>query len=251
MIDEPAFPSSQGLPGLTGEVHALRRALLQCQADLQATRQALARSELREARSRYAASTDALTGLPNRLAFDNRSSRTLALHKSEARSFCLLFIDLDGFKAVNDQLGHAAGDALLQVVGARLAHALRGDDFVSRHGGDEFVCLLPDVNAEVEAVRVARKLMASVAAPCCVGNGIVQVTASVGVALFPQDAHTLADLLDAADHAMLWAKTSGHGLGLARERPPGRAAIRSSIPTSSRTPPAGAPAALAGASLRA
>ncbi len=248
IVEEAPPHPGDGQPGWPGEIHALRRALVQCRADLQATQQALAMSELREARSRYAASTDSLTGLPNRLAFDHRSSRTLALHKAEARSFCLLFIDLDGFKSVNDQLGHAAGDALLQVVGARLAHALRGDDFVSRHGGDEFVCLLPDVNGEIEAVRVARKLMASVAEPCCVGQGTVQVQASVGVALFPQDAQSLVDLLNAADHAMLWAKASGQGLGLAREKPPGRAAITASIPTSSRTTPSGVPAAHAGAS---
>jgi diguanylate cyclase (GGDEF)-like protein len=245
--DEMGEPASTPGTGLTGELHALREALLHCQAELQNAQQALAASQLREARARYAASTDSLTGLPNRLAFDHRSTRTLATHTAAARTFCLLFIDLDGFKSVNDLLGHAAGDALLKVVGARLAHALRGDDFVSRHGGDEFVCLLPDVQGEVQAVGVARKLMASVAAPCRVGAHTVQVKASVGVALFPQDARNLADLLDAADHAMLWAKARGVGLGLARETLPGLAALRASIPTSPRTIPSSAPAAHAGA----
>ena len=238
-MGEPASPPGTGLPG---ELHALREALVQCRAELLSTQQALAASQLRAARARYAAITDPLTGLPNRLAFDHRSTRTLATHTAAARAFCLLFIDLDGFKSVNDMLGHAAGDALLKVVGARLVHALREGDFVSRHGGDEFVCLLPDVQAEVQAVGVARKLMASVATPCRVGSRTVQVKASVGVALFPQDARNLADLLDAADHAMLWAKARGLGLGLARETRPGLASLRASIPTSPRTTPSGAPA---------
>ncbi len=236
-------------PGLPGELHAVREALLQCRAELLSTQQALAASQLRAARARYAASTDPLTGLPNRLAFDHRSTRTLATHTAAARAFCLLFIDLDGFKSINDLLGHSAGDALLKVVGARLSHALRGDDFASRHGGDEFVCLLPDVQGEVQALGVARKLMASVAAPCRVGARTVQVKASVGVALFPQDARNLADLLDAADHAMLWAKARGLGLGLARETLPGLGSITASIPTSPRTTPSGVPAAHADANL--
>ncbi len=218
-MDRPTRPPAPPTAELPAELHALRTALQQCQADLQTARQALAASQARETQARTAARTDRLTGLPNRLAFQHRSRCTLAQHSAQARSFCLLFIDLDGFKAVNDQLGHAAGDLLLKVVGARLAHALRGDDFVSRHGGDEFVCLLHEVHDESQAIGVAQKLMASVATPCRLGQRTLRVQASVGLALFPQDARTLPELLDAADHAMLWAKACGQGLGLARQLP--------------------------------
>lgn len=240
-------PASAPGTGLAHELHALRDALADCQADLQATRLALAASQVREAQALFAARTDRLTGLPNRLAFDQRTTRALAVHTAQARALCLLFIDLDGFKSVNDLLGHAAGDALLKVVGARLAHGLRGDDFVSRHGGDEFVCLLPAVTGEGQALGVARKLMASVAAPCRVGSRTLRVKASVGLALFPQDARNLADLLDSADRAMRWAKTRGLGLGLARETLTD-GVLRASIPTSPRTTPSIAPAIPAGAS---
>jgi len=198
----------------------LRQALQRCRQDLQAARSALAMSRARELQARSLARTDGLTGLPNRLAFNHRFSQTFAAHHAHSRAFCLLFIDLDGFKLINDLQGHAAGDAVLKVVGARLVHALRSDDFVSRHGGDEFVCLLPDVSSETQATGVARKLMASVATPCRVGVRIVRVQASVGVALYPQDGHRLSELLGAADHAMQWAKQRRTGLCLARETAP-------------------------------
>ena len=108
-------PASAPGIGLAHELHALRDALAHCRADLQATRLALAASQVREAQSLFAARTDRLTGLPNRLAFDQRTARALAVHTAQARALCLLFIDLDGFKSVNDLLGHAAGDALLKV----------------------------------------------------------------------------------------------------------------------------------------
>jgi diguanylate cyclase (GGDEF)-like protein len=218
-MTDPCLPSAS--PGnalrlvdasATSELDRLRQALL-------ATQQALEECQLREQTALVAAAHDALTGLPNRLSFGRHSTHTLASHAEAGRAFCLLFMDLDGFKAVNDLLGHGAGDALLKVVGARLVHALRTDDFVSRHGGDEFVCLLPEVQHEDEALAIARKLIHNISAPCKVGPATLQVQASVGIALYPKDGPSVEALLQRADHAMLWAKARSAGVGLASQLP--------------------------------
>ena len=111
----------------------------------------------------------------------------------------LLYIDLDGFKQVNDTLGHAVGDALLRVVGARLAHAVRGEDRVSRHGGDEFVCVLPQVQEEEHAMAIGRKLIDTVSAPCVLGTFTVRVSASVGIAIYPRDGDSVQALYGTKD----------------------------------------------------
>jgi diguanylate cyclase (GGDEF)-like protein len=178
------------------------------QQALQACHRALAESQARERMAQRMAAHDALTGLPNRRAFAQHYSRTLRHHAEQARAFCVLFIDLDGFKAINDELGHAAGDALLQLVGQRLAHGMRHDDFVGRLGGDEFVCLLPHLRSAAQAQVRARKLIASITAPCQLGPQTVQVGASVGAALYPRDGHTMALLLEHADQAMRCDKAS-------------------------------------------
>ena len=194
----------------------LARALLA----LKDTRHALASCRLAERRARRLSERDGLTGLLNRQGFQQRSGRLLARHAAQALGLGVLFIDLDGFKAVNDELGHAAGDALLTLVGARLVHALRSDDRVSRHGGDEFVCLLPQLQREDDALAIARKLQESVSAPCQLDGHTLQLRASVGIAVFPQDGKNLAQLMGAADQAMLWAKSRQLGLALASRLPP-------------------------------
>jgi len=179
-------------------------------------RQALDDSVLREFQARRDPSSDALTGLANRRSFQLRLQDALAGHAAQGWGLCLMFIDLDGFKAVNDQLGHAVGDALLKVVGARLMHAMRAADLVSRHGGDEFVCLLPQMRRPVDALAIAHKLVATVAAPCQLNGLAVSVQASIGVAMFPSDGLTAEALLDRADRAMLMAKQQRAGAVLAR-----------------------------------
>jgi diguanylate cyclase (GGDEF)-like protein len=193
-------------------VDALRQALRACH-------QALAESQAREEMALRMAAHDALTGLPNRRAFVQHYSSTLHRHAEQADAFCVLFIDLDGFKAVNDELGHAAGDALLQLVGQRLAHGMRRGDFVGRLGGDEFVCLLPHLRSVAQARVLTRKLIASITAPCSVGAQTVRIGASVGAALYPRDGRTMELLLEHADQAMRGDK--------ARKRlPPPRAAVQ-------------------------
>ncbi|MEO6281508.1 GGDEF domain-containing protein [Roseateles sp.] len=199
--------------------------LAQAHRALHITQEALARSQHDEQLARESAGRDALTGLSNRLAFAQHAQQTLEQHAAQSRCLCLMFLDLDGFKAVNDQHGHAAGDALLQAIASRLLHALRGEarsaglhhaqDRVCRHGGDEFLCLLPNVQHPEQALMIGRKLMATVARPCSIGPIFVSVQASVGIALFPQHGSTLEALVASADHAMLQAKASRMGLALA------------------------------------
>lgn len=198
---------------------AAEAALAASDAVVVALRQALAISRARELQARRAAQRDALTGLPNRAGFSQRAARTLHAHAAQSLGFCVLFIDLDGFKQVNDTLGHAVGDALLRVIAARLAHAVRSEDRVSRHGGDEFVCVLPQVQQDDHALAIGRKLIDAVSAPCVLGPLTVQVGASVGMALYPRDGDSVQALVDCADQAMLWAKQQRRGLGLAGQRP--------------------------------
>ncbi|OYU98283.1 MAG: hypothetical protein CFE45_17075 [Burkholderiales bacterium PBB5] len=160
---------------------------------------------------------DPLTKLPNRRGLFDALHKALQVADADKHPLTLMFIDLDDFKLVNDHLGHAVGDALLQLVGVRLAHAVRGEDLVGRQGGDEFVCLLPQVRRSADALAIARKLVAAVAAPCVLGGLTLRVHASVGVAIYPQHGLSLPALLDQADRAMLRAKASpGCGPALAR-----------------------------------
>ena len=177
----------------------LQLALAQCQT-------ALAESQAREQAASRLAAHDALTGLPNRRAFSQQYGLVLQQHAREAHLLCVLFIDLDGFKTINDEMGHAAGDALLQVVGQRLAHGMRHDDFVGRLGGDEFVCLLPNLQSRAQGRVLADKLVEAIGAPCRVGGLTVRVGATVGTALFPRDGRSMAALLAHADQEMRKAK---------------------------------------------
>jgi diguanylate cyclase (GGDEF)-like protein len=202
-------------PNATVRTTALQQQLSACRQELQTTRAALAASLVREAQALHVAGHDPLTGLPNRRAFDLHSRAAVQLHAAQAQRLCLMFIDLDGFKAVNDRIGHAAGDELLNLIGERLRQALRRDDFVSRHGGDEFLCLLPRLSGEPQALGLARQLIASIARPCQLGAYSVAVQASIGLALYPRDGRTVEQLLDNADAAMRRAKLQRSGLALA------------------------------------
>lgn len=161
-------------------------------------------------RLRRRATTDALTGLPNRAEFERRAARRLTELGRDGRGACLIVVDLDGFKAINDSAGHAAGDRVLAEAGRRLAGAVRATDLVGRWGGDEFVLLLvgigdplaiPDRTAAIAAC--LSDLPARALAPS--GGG--RLTASVGAAVFPIQGRDLATLLELADRAMYEAKS--------------------------------------------
>jgi diguanylate cyclase (GGDEF)-like protein len=158
---------------------------------------------------------DALTGLPNRSQLLDRAEQEVEVATASSGSIALLLLDLDGFKRVNDTVGHHAGDALLQAVGHRLQTAIRDHDVVARLGGDEFAILLardPDENA---ASAVAERIHARLCEPFDIEGLEVHVGASVGIALFPTHAADMPALMRAADAAMYCAKRQGGGVRLA------------------------------------
>lgn len=157
---------------------------------------------------------DPLTGLPNRALLEEHLELALARARRHAEAVALLYLDLDGFKLVNDSLGHAAGDELLCAVTTRLSERRRGSDLLARQGGDEFLLLLADLprmGAEQTARRVADGLLRSLASPFVVAGAEFHIGASVGISLYPRDAPTADELLRHADAAMYQAKADGRG----------------------------------------
>ena len=152
---------------------------------------------------------DALTDVPNRILFWDRVEQALRHAKRLDSGAAMLWIDLDGFKGVNDHLGHAAGDALLQQVAQRLKGRIRDSDTLARMGGDEFAVIMPGITASESASHVATELVASLAEPFDLPQGTANISGSIGIALYPQDADSVESLTQCADMAMYTAKTSG------------------------------------------
>ena len=163
-------------------------------------------------RMSHLAQHDILTGLPNRLLLTDRLDRAIAAARRHGSSLAVLFVDLDRFKRINDRLGHAAGDQLLKSVASRLAACVRESDTVSRHGGDEFVVLLPEVACAEDAAFSADSLLAAIAAPHCVEGRALYVTASVGIGVYPTDGTDAETLLKKADLGLLRAKAQRRAL---------------------------------------
>jgi diguanylate cyclase (GGDEF)-like protein/PAS domain S-box-containing protein len=162
-----------------------------------------------EEQIQYQAYHDALTGLPNRMLFLDRLQIALAHARRQGGQPAVLFLDLDDFKVINDTLGHATGDRLLQGVAERLIASVREDDTVARMGGDEFTLLLPNVGRVEDAARLAGKLLEAVAQPFQIDGQDLFVTTSVGVSLYPSDGEDAENLLKNADRAMYRAKEMG------------------------------------------
>jgi diguanylate cyclase (GGDEF)-like protein len=163
----------------------------------------------REAELFRRAHFDALTGLPNRELLDDRLRQAVAQAHRDERRLAVLFIDLDGFKEVNDTLGHRSGDELLKETGLRLSAVLRDADTVARLGGDEYAIVLPQVHGPLEAEAVAIKAIEGLKHPFTIEGREVFVGASVGIALFPDDGTSAEELLRRADMAMYGAKDAG------------------------------------------
>jgi len=160
-------------------------------------------------RMTYQAQHDALTGLPNRLLFEDRLQQAISWAHREASAVALIYADLDRFKVVNDTLGHHAGDELLQAVVARWKLCLRDADTLARLGGDEFALVLPNLGHAIDAATVAQRLLDSLRAPMIIAGTSVVATASIGVAVYPHDGATLQELQQNADAAMYRTKRSG------------------------------------------
>lgn len=168
-------------------------------------------SELRDNQEEleHLAQHDPLTSLPNRRKFQERLELALAQARRTPQRVCVLFIDLDRFKLINDEVGHDAGDAVLQAVAKRLQAMLREVDTVARIGGDEFVVLLGAPASDEQLDAIASKLLAGLHEPVPFGGQALDLGCSIGVALYPDHAGNAVDLLAAADEAMYSAKTAG------------------------------------------
>ena len=177
-----------GLMGITREINELKRAEL----DLQ-----------------HLATHDQLTDLPNRYLLMDRMAQTLA-HAARARTiFAVLFLDVDDFKATNDEHGHEFGDVVLQSIAQTLVSTVRSSDTVARIGGDEFVIVLETLGGRWDARSVADKVLASVARPVTLQRHEVKTTASIGISFYPDDSRDAEGLVRAADRAMYLAKAEG------------------------------------------
>jgi len=162
-----------------------------------------------ERRLAHRAQHDFLTDLPNPVLLNDRISQAISLARRNEKEAAVLFLDLDHFKEVNDSLGHAVGDQLLQSVARRLKGSVRESDTVGRKGGDEFVVLLSEITNVDDAARSAEKICAAVVEMHLVSGHELRVTASIGISIYPRDGLDAADLLKSADQAMYQAKKSG------------------------------------------
>ena len=158
----------------------------------------------------HTAQHDFLTGLPNRMLLNDRIEQAIALAPRHGKTSSVLFLDLDGFKHINDSLGHSIGDKLLQSVAERLVTCVRGTDTVSRQGGDEFVVLLSEMAQPEDAAVTARRVLQAVAEPHLIDGHDLHVTSSIGVSVYPDDGQDAETLIKNADTAMYQAKENGH-----------------------------------------
>jgi diguanylate cyclase (GGDEF)-like protein len=168
-----------------------------------------------EATARHRILHDALTGMPNRILFNDRLEHGLAQTLRHGRPLAVMFIDLDGFKDVNDKYGHDVGDAVLQVMATRLQEHTRSEDTASRHGGDEFLYLLAEPGNHESIVSIAQRMIRLIQEPCHVSSDGTEVSvaldASIGISISPKNGITVDKLVRSADSAMYRAKQRKSG----------------------------------------
>ncbi len=189
---------------LEAEVLVARTSLAHALAELAGT-------QAEERRARHRASHDGLTSLPTGAFFLERIDRLLARAEPQPVALAVLYLDLDGFRTINDVHGHDVGDEVLRIVAARLGRAIRSEDTVGRLGGDEFACLLANLPSLEQLSHLACKIFDAVSTPLKIGDLALSVRASIGIATFPADGVTAAALLRSADAAMDRARRSGTG----------------------------------------
>jgi diguanylate cyclase (GGDEF)-like protein len=174
--------------------------------DLAKVRDDLSQSQAKEEETRRSTFQDALTGLPNRVLFEEHLTQGLIQAKRHGWGLAVLFIDIDNFKSINDSHGHDLGDKVLLTVANRLQSYVREEDTVSRWGGDEFMCLLLEVKQEADATRLAEKMVNRIAEACEFNGIVLSIRASIGIAIYPADGETADILFKNADRAMFKAK---------------------------------------------
>lgn len=152
------------------------------------------------------ANFDQLTGLPNRRLLRDRFTQASALAKRRRQGLAVVFLDIDDFKRVNDELGHDAGDRLLQQFAIRLSNSVRTSDTVCRYGGDEFVALLTELDRREDAVTALQKIRAQLAPPYAIGRHAIRLTVSDGLATYPEDGRRFSDLMRISDRSMFGRK---------------------------------------------
>ncbi len=194
-----------------GRCRQLKMEVLSAQAALAQARTELVGTRAGEKRARHLALHDGLTSLPNRRFFRERLDKALIDVEPLRPALALLYLDLDGFKPINDTHGHDAGDELLKIVAARLSRVVRAGDMVSRLGGDEFACLLADSVDRRHLTHLASKVFDAVSAPLKIGKLKLTVRPSIGIAICPTDGDTTEALLKSADAAMYRAKRHQSG----------------------------------------
>lgn len=168
-------------------------------------------AELRRSREelKHLAWHDTLTGLPNRALFSERMEQALAVARRDQGRLALMFIDIDHFKPINDSLGHTIGDQLLRALAGRIRDALRESDTAARIGGDEFMILLPHIQACADVVTVAEKIRLALSRPFTIASHDLVVSACIGISCYPQDGEDMIELSKCADQAMYRAKQQG------------------------------------------
>jgi diguanylate cyclase (GGDEF)-like protein len=180
--------------------------LKQTKKDLFELRTDLSKSQAKEKDALHIALHDSLTGLPNRLLLEHRLNHGLTQSRRHGWKLALIFIDLDKFKNVNDSYGHDIGDKVLITVSKRLQDFARGEDIVSRWGGDEFICILLDIKLEDEVINLAKKMIARISEDCDFDGTIVSISATIGIAICPRDGETADILFKQVDRAMYRSK---------------------------------------------
>jgi len=179
------------------------------QLALKAALQQIATEHQQLLQLQHSSQFDQLTNTPNRLLLQDRFTQGLKQAKRLGHQLGVLFIDLDHFKAINDTLGHAAGDEVLKQVSLRMQQSIRSSDTVCRYGGDEFVLLLPVLASTADAAAIAAKIIQAVAQPMLIEGQLLTLGLSLGIALYPADGDSMAALTAAADQAMYQAKALG------------------------------------------
>jgi diguanylate cyclase len=191
--------------------------LIETKNELLEAREDLSKSQAKEKEALELAFHDPLTGLPNRLLFEQNLNHGLRQSKRHGWKLAIMLIDLDKFKSINDSYGHDIGDQVLITVAERLKAFIRGEDIISRWAGDEFVCVLLNINLESDVIRIANKMADLITEDCNLGGISLSVEASIGIAMYPKDGKTADILFKKADRAMYKSKGTDQRVMLFQE----------------------------------